>query len=573
MDKKRWEKQRKQYINDPAAIALPMDQIETKSNRENAPYVIHYVGPLRYGSAQSHPVSKPPVLKELPQEVLFRVGEKLELSCEIESGDTSDVKFEWISAFQDLKGNPNIVENNQKLVFKNMKDTDEGFYQCIANTSAGIASTRRVKVTKSYINIPKISIQKMKPVEGRPFQLACPPIEGYPKPMVEWKKKSVDTGELETILDPRIFSPQGDLYFANATQEDVSTKFNYVCLVTSPALDGEVPVVEWAVEELTKDEKPADHEVVKQFVSGDKTAKVGDVTEIYCVYGGNPVPHPDWWKDGVNVNNKGDDRVTRYNRSSGKRLLIKETLPEDEGKYTCVIDNEAGGEVQNNTIHLTVVSPPKFVKTPDTRVNVKEGEELILPCKFEMKPSGEVTWTHNTKMLRDQPTNTAQTKDNLHYENNLKIEKITAAIHILLIILEDIPLHLNALGLFQQVLHCVLLKDFPVVRVTSLTFVAAVSTLVLHHYLAFKFFGTVFYSFSEILAYFTLCLWVVPFALFVSLSANDYVLPTTDERQSLLGDNNVVTDYLSRTSKKYSLLSFFSFAKESILPQRTKKAF
>ncbi|CAH0403869.1 unnamed protein product [Chilo suppressalis] len=151
---------------------------------------------------------------------------------------------------------------------------------------------------------------------------------------------------------------------------------------------------------------------------------------------------------------------------------------------------------------------------------------------------------------------------------------ITAAIHILLMIFEDIPLHLNALGLFQQLLHVVLLKEFPVVRVTSFSFITAVSTLVLHHYLALKYFGTVFYNFSEVLAYFTLCLWVVPLALFVSLSANDYVLPTTsDERQSLLGDNNVVTDYLSRTSKKYSLLSFFSFAKESILPQRTKKAF
>ncbi|XP_050559799.1 protein TEX261 [Spodoptera frugiperda] len=147
-------------------------------------------------------------------------------------------------------------------------------------------------------------------------------------------------------------------------------------------------------------------------------------------------------------------------------------------------------------------------------------------------------------------------------------------IHIGLLIFEDIPLYLNALGLVQQVFHMLLLKDFPVVRITSVTFVAAVLTLVLHHYLAFKFFGTVFYTFSEVLSYFTLCLWVVPFALFVSLSANDYVLPTTGEKQPLLlGDNNVLTDYLARKSKKYSLLSFFSFAKDSILPQRSKKAF
>ena len=37
------------------------------------------------------------------------------------------------------------------------------------------------------------------------------------------------------------------------------------------------------------------------------------------------------------------------------------------------------------------------------------------------------------------------------------------------------------------------------------------------------FFG--FYSF-QILAYFTICLWILPFAFFVSLSASENVLPT-----------------------------------------------
>ncbi|XP_047518423.1 protein TEX261 isoform X2 [Pieris napi] len=150
---------------------------------------------------------------------------------------------------------------------------------------------------------------------------------------------------------------------------------------------------------------------------------------------------------------------------------------------------------------------------------------------------------------------------------------VTAVIHLGLILFENIPLQLNSLGLFQQFLHALLLRDFPVFRLTSVTFVSSVLNLILHHYLAFKFFGTTYYGFSEVLAYFTLCLWIVPFALFVSLSANDYVLPTTGERQHLLGENNVVTDYLSQKAKRYSLLSFFSFAKDSILPQRNKKSF
>ncbi|VVD01154.1 unnamed protein product [Leptidea sinapis] len=158
-------------------------------------------------------------------------------------------------------------------------------------------------------------------------------------------------------------------------------------------------------------------------------------------------------------------------------------------------------------------------------------------------------------------------------EYSVMAKYVTVAIHIGLIFFEDIPLYLNGMGLLQQLFHGLLLKDFPVFRFTSVTFIAGVINLVVYHYLALQFFGSTYYGFSEVLAYFTLCLWIVPFALFVSMSANDYVLPITGERQHLLGENNVVTDYLSQKAKRYSLLSFFSFAKDSILPQRNKKAF
>ncbi|CAH2234254.1 jg14210 [Pararge aegeria aegeria] len=157
--------------------------------------------------------------------------------------------------------------------------------------------------------------------------------------------------------------------------------------------------------------------------------------------------------------------------------------------------------------------------------------------------------------------------------DDLPCAAITAAVHVGLLLLEDLPLHLHALGFLQQGLHLLLLRQFPVVRASSMLFCAAVGNLALHHYCAFRYFGQMYYNISEVIAYFILGLWIVPFALFVSLSANDYVLPTTGERQHLLDDGNVVSDYLSRKAKKYSLLSFFTYAKESILPQRSKKAF
>ncbi|NXH00198.1 TX261 protein, partial [Loxia leucoptera] len=51
--------------------------------------------------------------------------------------------------------------------------------------------------------------------------------------------------------------------------------------------------------------------------------------------------------------------------------------------------------------------------------------------------------------------------------------------------------------------------------------------VVVNHYLAFQYFAEEFYLFSEVLAYFTFCLWLIPFAFFVSLSAGENVLPST----------------------------------------------
>lgn len=69
------------------------------------------------------------------------------------------------------------------------------------------------------------------------------------------------------------------------------------------------------------------------------------------------------------------------------------------------------------------------------------------------------------------------------------------------------------------------------------------------------------------MAYFTLCMWLVPFAFFVSLSANENVLPTVNERRPLLSDDNdVVTNYFSKKQKGVGLLSMFNSVKDSLTP-------
>ncbi|XP_052899367.1 protein TEX261 isoform X2 [Anopheles moucheti] len=142
---------------------------------------------------------------------------------------------------------------------------------------------------------------------------------------------------------------------------------------------------------------------------------------------------------------------------------------------------------------------------------------------------------------------------------------VTATLYVIFIFTENFSWTMLLCGLGAQILHGLILTDFPYVRFLSPAFISAVLLLVANHYLAFVYFQLQYHTFTEVLAYFTLCLWLVPFALFVSLSANDNVLPTS-------GNDDVVTNYFS-SRKKMGLLSLFSYAKESLLPERNKKAF
>lgn len=154
------------------------------------------------------------------------------------------------------------------------------------------------------------------------------------------------------------------------------------------------------------------------------------------------------------------------------------------------------------------------------------------------------------------------------------LTSVTFVIYVCLFLFESFPTGLVVCGIVSQVLHFILLHSFPFFTVASPQFLAAVVMVVVNHYLAFRFFGEFYYPFSEVMAYFTLCLWMVPFAFFVSLSANENVLPTVSETRHLLpDDNDVVSNYFMRREKKRGLLAAFQGIKDSFLPTRGKKSF
>ncbi|CAL9728481.1 protein Svp26p [Monosporozyma unispora] len=117
------------------------------------------------------------------------------------------------------------------------------------------------------------------------------------------------------------------------------------------------------------------------------------------------------------------------------------------------------------------------------------------------------------------------------------------AIMVLLLIFDKFPVKLTIFAIVSHVIYLQNLKKFPFISLTSPIFILSCIGVLVNHYLWFQYFNKVEIppqfrysqnyiperraSFAEVASFFGICIWFIPFALFVSLSAGDYVLPTT----------------------------------------------
>jgi len=154
---------------------------------------------------------------------------------------------------------------------------------------------------------------------------------------------------------------------------------------------------------------------------------------------------------------------------------------------------------------------------------------------------------------------------------------ISCVINVGLWIFEGFPLTMIGVGLFTNIIEFGLLKSFPYIELSSPHFICTVVLVFVNHYFAFNFFSEVYFPINEVLTYFVICLWVIPFTFFISLSASDNVLPShmhSSPMQGMYGsqDNDVLSHYMTKGKKKRSfLLSMFEGCKDLVNPSRSKR--
>eukprot|EP00276_Gloeochaete_wittrockiana_P008736 CAMPEP_0184650496 /NCGR_PEP_ID=MMETSP0308-20130426/8021_1 /TAXON_ID=38269 /ORGANISM="Gloeochaete witrockiana, Strain SAG 46.84" /LENGTH=210 /DNA_ID=CAMNT_0027084045 /DNA_START=54 /DNA_END=686 /DNA_ORIENTATION=- len=100
-----------------------------------------------------------------------------------------------------------------------------------------------------------------------------------------------------------------------------------------------------------------------------------------------------------------------------------------------------------------------------------------------------------------------------------------AVIHILLLLVDNLPLNATLVGLAAHAMYYQLLKSFPFISLKSPQFLGSLALLGADHWIWFRYFRRVYYRPYHVLGFFLLVVWLVPFGFFISLSINENVLP------------------------------------------------
>lgn len=196
--------------------------------------------------------------------------------------------------------------------------------------------------------------------------------------------------------------PEGNLWFSNVTRQDASDNFYYACSATS-LFRNEYKLGSRVLLKVIPSGNSASqnrYQPTRQYVSRrNEVALRGKKVELFCIYGGTPLPQIIWSKNGRPIS--WSDRIQQGNY--GKSLIIKHTATEDQGAYTCESSNGAG-PAQSYSINLEIKAIPFFTVEPEIQ-NAAEEETIEFKCEAKGTPEPSIKWIFNGKPIEQATPN------------------------------------------------------------------------------------------------------------------------------------------------------------------------
>ncbi|XP_061431384.1 LOW QUALITY PROTEIN: immunoglobulin superfamily member 10-like [Lethenteron reissneri] len=346
-------------------------------------------------------ISAPPeIAQQKTEDLPGIVGQSLVIHCSAGGFPTPSVRWllsdgSVVRPSQFLKGKLFVFPNGT-LHIARLATADSGSYECVATNAMGVDRRVVSLSVSSPLSPAKIARNKQRAAVdvryGEVALLNCVS-SGDPQPKVIWRLPSKIV--IDTLYSPdnRVsVHENGSLSVGTVIEGDAG---DYLCVArNSLGYDMQGVTMNVTLEAARIDKRAAG-------ASGtDLVVSAGGTAWLDCVASGLPRPDVSWsLPDGTTADGDGEQK------DGGRRavlrngtLLVRNVARGDEGVYTCVARNAAGGD--EATVRLSVpprARPPKIEgharkAAAAVPLQVRGGDAARLSCDAAGEPKPSVAW-------------------------------------------------------------------------------------------------------------------------------------------------------------------------------------
>ncbi|CAF3856205.1 unnamed protein product, partial [Rotaria magnacalcarata] len=294
----------------------------------------------------------------------------------------------WLINGRDLNRNNDryeLMDDNRVLIINSVNLHDNARYTCIGTNIAGELSNHidlQIFVPPTIQRDP--TVDSVNVIQNHHIALTCK-ANGDPSPSVSWEKDGLP---VDTVNSRYRIGPAG--FQLLIIQAEPSQAGIYTCLAYSKA--GEVK------------EQFRLIVLVPPRIQRENTSFIAVAPkpiELPCnVIQGHPAPIVKWFHDDIELKVSDGNINLKYIISSSNSLLLLHTSKYDDGKYQCMIINEAGHD--SIDFHLDIYVPPTVMVESNEIIGIVN-TPITLNCHADGYPLPVVYWTKAGRSIDGQP--------------------------------------------------------------------------------------------------------------------------------------------------------------------------
>ncbi|KAJ3659170.1 hypothetical protein Zmor_010873 [Zophobas morio] len=323
---------------------------------------------------------------DAPESQFPKAGEDYLVKCKVQGNPTPFV--DWNKDGKTMVSSERYIVQNEGLLIKNVKESDDGVYMCTAFVlHTGQFKMRSIKV--EVIIPPTIKpMERVSVIEGETTWTKCV-ATGKPPPTYTWIKLR-NSEDLSKSSRFDVKKNTGDLIISKVEFNDDG---DYKCTAQNQAGFAESTV---KIDVLVKP---------RIFELRNVTAPVGEPTQLICKVRGRPLPKVVFRKrsskEPFSIGSHQGNRIILEEKQNERdsevygTLIINKLNRTDDGLYECIAENKAGTGYKNG--HITVEFGPTFERTKELHRTAWAwlNHPGNLTCIPEAIPNATIVWKRN----------------------------------------------------------------------------------------------------------------------------------------------------------------------------------